>query len=72
MPPKASSKGGQDVFIRIIAVGIFVIENINHSLNFESEVNSLVAPALAPIPIFLAYVVHGITVVLGILGSITV
>ena len=55
--------------LRVIAVGIFVIENINHFLNFEDEVTSLVVPAVTEV-VPIAMVVHAVTICLGISGSL--
>ena len=60
------------ITIRILAVGIFVIENINHIVNFKGEVNEIVRYAIDPLPLWLAYALHGCTIVLGLTGSILV
>jgi hypothetical protein len=72
MNSSANHSESLDVLARIVAVGIFVIENVNHTLNFGFEVRNLVSPALVPLPLFVAQVVHGITVLLGITGSLLV
>ena len=59
-----------EVIGRTCAVGIFVVENVNHLLSFEHEVSTFVAPAIRPLPLFVAYAIHGITISLGLFGSI--
>ena len=54
---------------RLLAGGIFVTENLNHVANFNQEVQTLVAPALSPLPPSIAVFVHALTVGLGLLGS---
>ena len=58
------------VFVRALAVGIFVVENINHLLNFKQEVATLVHPAIQPLSIDIAMGVHALTICLGIVGSV--
>jgi type IV secretory pathway TrbD component len=58
------------VVSRILAVGIFVGENVNHVVNFEQEVATLVHPALQPLPTEIAMGVHALTICLGIVGSV--
>ena len=57
---------------RIAAVGVFLIENINHIANFDSEVESLVKPALCPLPEWIAIGTHALTILLGISGALLV
>lgn len=41
---------GLDWFARTCFVGIFVVENVFHFLNFEVEIDSRVGPAIFPLP----------------------
>ena len=61
-----------DVIIRVCAVGVFFIENLNHALHFQSEVETLVIPAISPLPASMGQIVHAITVFLGLSGSVMV
>ena len=61
-----------DVVSRVSAVGIFVIENLNHFLNFQAEVDTLVIPAITPFPPLIAPIVHASTIFLGLTGSVMV
>lgn len=54
---------------RLLAVGIFLVENVNHCFDFSKEVHEMVHPAIAPLPISLAYGVHFTTICLGLVGS---
>lgn len=65
-------KSPLDVIARVLGVGIFVIENYNHFVHFETEIVNLVHPALEPLPIGVAKAVHAATIVLGMTGSISV
>ena len=58
-----------DAIPRFLAVGIFLIENFNHIMYFSDEVQSLVGPAISPLPTSLAYFMHAVTVALGLTGS---
>ena len=64
--------GPGDVAVRVLAVGIFVIENVNHLFNFSTEVEELVQHAVRPLSISMAYALHALTVTLGLSGSILV
>lgn len=55
---------------RLAAVGIFIIENVSHIMNFELEVETLVSPATSPLPSWFAVGLHAITVGLGLSGSL--
>lgn len=61
-----------DFLVRSLGVGIFVIENYNHLMYFDSEVSKLVAPAIRPLPRSLANILHAITITLGLTGSLSV
>ena len=56
---------------RLAAVGIFVLENLNHLMNFHREVETLVSPAISPLPVWIATGIHAVTIGLGISGSVT-
>jgi hypothetical protein len=55
---------------RLAAVGIFIIENVSHIMNFHLEVETLVSPATSPLPSWFAVGLHAITVALGLSGSL--
>ena len=59
-----------DILARFIGIGIFVIENINHIKNFESEVTFMVFPALSFLPRSVCSIVHMFTITLGLGGSV--
>lgn len=59
----------KDVLARVAFVGIFVTENILHSVHFEAEVNGMVAPALAPLPREVAVCLHLMHIILGLFGA---
>jgi hypothetical protein len=63
-------RGFFDVMSRFLGVGIFAIENYNHLVNFESEVQNMVIPALSPMPPVVCSIVHGLTIFLGLGGSL--
>jgi hypothetical protein len=55
---------------KVLAAGIFIVENLNHAIRFADEVNTLVGPAVSPLPETVALVIHALTVGLGISGSV--
>ena len=61
-------RNGTDFISRLMAVGIFTIENYNHIGNFKEEVETLVGPAWSPVPI--PSMIHAITIFLGFVGSV--
>lgn len=61
-----------DVVARVMGVGIFVIENYNHLANFDMEVSQLVQPAVNPLPVSAAKILHAVTITLGLSGSMSV
>ncbi len=61
-----------DFLVRSLGVGIFVVENYNHLLYFDTEASRLIQPAIRPIPGSLAKLVHAITITLGLSGSLSV
>lgn len=62
----------KDVLARVAFVGIFVTENLLHSIHFEAEVDGMVAPALAPLPREVAVCLHLMHIILGLFGAIFV
>lgn len=54
---------------KALAAGIFVVENLNHLAGFAGEVKSLVIPAIHPIPAQAAFLLHALTISLGLAGS---
>jgi uncharacterized membrane protein YphA (DoxX/SURF4 family) len=65
-------KSALDVTARIMGVGIFVLENYNHMMNFNTEVSALVHPAIHPLPRWVAEALHVSTITLGLAGSVSV
>ena len=59
----------RDVFARCCFTGIFIVENIFHSIYFDQEIDALVAPALNPLPKELAISLHTMHIILGMLGA---
>jgi uncharacterized membrane protein YphA (DoxX/SURF4 family) len=57
-----------DFIVRVLAVGIFAVENHTHLLHFSHEVDTFVTPAISPLPH--ASIVHAITIFLGQTGSL--
>lgn len=62
----------KDFVARLLFVGIFITENIMHAYFFELEVDSMVAPALAPLPREVAVCLHIVHIVFGMFGAIFV
>jgi len=62
----------KDFLARLCFVGIFVTENMLHSAYFELEVDTMVHPALAPLPREVAVAVHVVLIVFGFFGAIFV
>jgi len=62
----------KDFLARACFVGIFVTENMLHSTYFELEVDTMVHPALAPLPREVAVAVHLVLIVFGFFGAIFV
>jgi hypothetical protein len=60
-----------DFVSRVLATGIFIVENLNHLNGFNNEVIALVGPALHPLPLPFAYSLHGFMIFLGLFGSIS-
>jgi len=66
------ARTAKDFLARFCFVGIFVTENFLHSYHFEFEVDSMVAPALAPLPRELAVCLHLVHIIFGLFGAIFV
>jgi len=64
------ARTAKDVFARFCFVGIFITENILHSVHFEAEIDAMVAPALAPLPREAAVCLHMVHIVFGLFGAI--
>lgn len=58
-----------DWVARCCFVGIFVVENVLHFLNFEAEMEQMVAPAVRPLPRQVGVGLHVMHIVLGLLGA---
>lgn len=61
-----------DFMARLFFVGIFVIENGLHAWFFDAEIETLVAPALRPLPRELAVCLHVVHIIFGMCGAIFV
>jgi len=62
-----SQSSSLDFVGRLALVGIFLVENVSHVINFTSEVDALVSPALGSAE--MAKVYHFLSVFLGLVGS---
>ncbi|CAE8627207.1 unnamed protein product [Polarella glacialis] len=76
LPRKVASllqaRCAKDYLARACFVGIFITENIMHAIFFDLEVDSMVAPALAPLPREVAVCLHIVHIVFGLFGAIFV
>lgn len=54
---------------RLCFVGIFIVENIYHFCYFETEVQTMVMPAIAPLPRECAVCLHSLHIILGFCGA---
>lgn len=59
----------KDFLARLCFVGIFITENMLHAAYFELEVDTMVAPALAPLPREAAVCLHMVHIVFGLFGA---
>lgn len=64
------AQSAKDFLARACFVGIFVTENLLHAYHFELEVDSMVAPALAPLPREAAVALHIVHIVFGLFGAV--
>lgn len=58
-----------DFVASLAFVGIFMVENILHAMDFEFEVNNMVVPAVDPLPYELAVSLHMVHMIFGFSGA---
>lgn len=69
VPSLLKARVPKDVLARLCFVGIFITENVLHALNFELEIDGMVAPALAPLPRDVAVCLHLVHIIFGLFGA---
>mmetsp|Transcript_64603 Transcript_64603/g.140625 ORF Transcript_64603/g.140625 Transcript_64603/m.140625 type:complete len:529 (+) Transcript_64603:45-1631(+) len=60
----------KDFLARACFVGIFVTENILHATYFDIEIETMVQPALAPLPREAAVCLHLVHIIFGLFGAV--
>lgn len=68
-PSLLKARAPKDVLARLCFVGIFITENVLHALNFELEIDGMVAPAIAPLPRDVAVCLHLVHIIFGFFGA---
>ena len=58
-----------DFVASLAFVGIFMVENILHAMDFEFEVNNMVVPAVDPLPYEFAVSLHMVHMIFGFPGA---
>ena len=58
-----------DFVASLAFVGIFIVENILHAMDFEFEVNNMVMPAVDPLPYEFAVSLHMVHMIFGLCGA---
>ena len=63
------NRSTKDFLARFAFVGIFMVENILHAIHFEFELDTMVMPAVAPLPYEFGVCLHLVHIIFGLFGA---